>query len=237
MTEGLDRFAFFKREAQEKYGLAADDTRANMLAGLMLCQERNIELMAAGKHVDFAAFTRCLELIEKYIPVVTPKVTVEFVGEDEAPPDSAAVSGHAKCRRCGWSPPGTDRVERCYMCSWKSGDDFSAPGKPLLAELAPPAPNKVSEPSPPQPAPLPTRRNVSTSEFHDQIVTHGDKVVLAPIKDAAAFNNSPLSRDVSAINRRLHPYDYVQGIDSPIWHGEPAPDLSGHQLPDPTRKT
>ena len=39
-----------------------------MLAGLLLAQERMIERMAHGQNVDFGAFSRVLELIDKYVP-------------------------------------------------------------------------------------------------------------------------------------------------------------------------
>lgn len=75
----LDRFAALKAKVQAKHGLRDDDDRANLLAGLLLMQEKAIERMAAGQEVDLAAFTKCMELIEKYIPRVVPKVELKIV--------------------------------------------------------------------------------------------------------------------------------------------------------------
>src|SRR5215469_11385864 len=79
-ADGLDRFAEIKAKIAEQHGLQPGDQRADMLAGLTLAHERMIEQMAHGRTVDWVAFSRVTELLERHVPPIIPKVQLEFVG-------------------------------------------------------------------------------------------------------------------------------------------------------------
>src|SRR5215469_3441268 len=76
---GLDRFGQLKAEIVATHGVEASDPVVNTIAALRLARERMVESLAAGRHVDFTAFTRVLEMLEKHEPAIVPKITVTFV--------------------------------------------------------------------------------------------------------------------------------------------------------------
>jgi hypothetical protein len=82
MTEGLDRFAELKAQIAGTHNLPPDSQRVSMLAALSLAQERMIEGMAAGRHTDYSALAKVIELLDKYVPPIIPKVQISFVGRD-----------------------------------------------------------------------------------------------------------------------------------------------------------
>jgi hypothetical protein len=153
----LKRFAELKAAAVAKYG---DEDRAKLIAGLEMMHEDAIERMAAGQHVDLAAFTRCVELLEKYRPPLIPAVTLNVVRTTYTPKPSSKPLDYE-------TPPSS-----------------STPAP--AADGLPPPPNAQAAPAAPAaPMALPARRNVSQSEFHDQIIDLGDgRVAVAPIKNS-----------------------------------------------------
>ena len=59
-----------KAEIAKQYNLEPDSQRAKMLAGMFLSHERMIEEKADGRHVDFTAFNRICEMLDRYVPPV-----------------------------------------------------------------------------------------------------------------------------------------------------------------------
>jgi hypothetical protein len=127
-----------QREAVAKEFDIADinDWRVRRLALLMAAYAAYEDQMATNGTLDITpplALDETIQVIRQQLKA--PKeiaVKVEIVkSKDSAPPKSASVGGLKACRRCGWTPPGRDKVERCYKCSWKRGDDHLAPWKPI----------------------------------------------------------------------------------------------------------
>ena len=149
-TAGLDRFGQLKAEIIEQHRLEPNDPHANTLAALKLARERMVEALAAGRTIDFTAFTRILEMLEKHEPPLVPKVEVSFV---------QGVVGIYKCRHCGeqndlpegeYTPkekqPREPMITRCATCGTKSevsSDPYPDPKpgdtEPPNAAPAPPA--------------------------------------------------------------------------------------------------
>jgi hypothetical protein len=80
---GLDRFAELLAEVAKTYGLEPTSARAKMLAGLFLSHERLIEAMADGRHVDFGAFSKICDMLDKYVPPVVAPVEICIVGKNQ----------------------------------------------------------------------------------------------------------------------------------------------------------
>jgi hypothetical protein len=79
---GLDRFGQLKAEIIATHGVEASDPVVNTLAALRLARERMVESLAAGRHVDFTAFTRVLEMLEKHEPAIVPTRSVSPMSMD-----------------------------------------------------------------------------------------------------------------------------------------------------------
>jgi hypothetical protein len=113
------------------------------------------QLLSGDPSITVADITTLQGIFSAHVPKPGLAIRVTYVdGADTAPPDSAAVDGLIECRRCHWRPFDRDRVERCYRCGWRHGDDVSAPWQPVIATadtskgISPGSPENLSTSSP-----------------------------------------------------------------------------------------
>jgi hypothetical protein len=84
MTEKpFDRFDELKRFAAEALNLPIDHPRTETLASIRMAHERQIEALAVGKHVDFSAFTKIIELLDKLTPPAHVKLDIQVIPSDK----------------------------------------------------------------------------------------------------------------------------------------------------------
>jgi hypothetical protein len=121
-------------------------TRFVALAKLKL-DATEAQLLAGDPSVTVADLRALEEILSAHVPRPGLQVVVKFAEPaDAAEADHAAVDNLRACRRCGWVPFDRDRVERCYACGWKAGDDIAGPHTPLIAPVG--APTSSPEPLP-----------------------------------------------------------------------------------------
>jgi hypothetical protein len=116
-------------------------TRFVALARLKM-QTIEMQLIAGNPHAATAQEIDMLrQQLDPYMPKAQMNLRVSFVGaKDEAPAGGPSVGGLIACRRCGWTPPGKDVVEKCYACSWFDGCDTDhTPHEPLIKPVIPAA--------------------------------------------------------------------------------------------------
>jgi len=154
MTDRLAALEQLQAEASRNLDLPIDSPQVVTLSALRLAHQLTVERMLTGSGDHATTLLNLSEAISRMTPPAAhqPPLRIEIVRPlDAAPADGPAVAGHAKCRRCGWVPPGNDVTSLCYRCGWKSGDDLSAVWSPPFLDDA----IKASAPQPQQALPPP----------------------------------------------------------------------------------
>jgi len=156
--------------------------------------------------------------IKKLVPPKPISVTLTIVRPTDASPRrSAAVSGVRRCRRCQWQPPGRDRVERCYKCGWKVGDDFAAPWQPIIT--GGPSPERASEVTLDVRAPAEPAANVAPLQ--------------PPRKNPGSIHDAPGARMAPSASDQVASYVgamFVSPMSGPDWSAASVTDATARMF-------
>jgi hypothetical protein len=180
---------------------AAENEAAQHLCVLLAARESLAAQVFNGKSFSTSELLQIDAAIRAHIPPPKHDIRIRFVGpSDEAKGDAPSVSGVVKCRRCGWVPPGNDKVGKCYRCGWHDGFDTNKPWQPIDLSPpaadekagagdpkcdAPPAPTSKALPAPaPKPAPTEPTEILKTRSVHET----PDGKYHSTVKGAGAMN-------------------------------------------------
>jgi hypothetical protein len=187
--------------------LPIDDWRVTRLSTLVAAYNGCQATLAAGRDVDIDELLKLdtqIAQVRDALKLTRPiEIKVTYTDPtDAAAPGEAAVSGLCECRRCGWKPSGSDKVEKCYNCGWRWGDDTSKPWKPSFQAPTPPTP--AAPPAPADQTPAPRTRADDEAEEAKKLALAAEKRRLARI-----------SNGVDPGPPRPHASTNIYGGDSP----------------------